>query len=285
MPTPIEHESIHPDNPSHSRIKQADSTKAGTSECASPRSDSKIRYTYCANVTDALNRGGKRAAVEVAFPFRGLWLVQNSPARRVPSHGSELFGEKYAIDFVGVDERHRVSPVRDWRSVFSKEPPEGFVGFGRPLLAPVAGQVAGVHDGEPDHEARRSQLALIPYAFGQASRIRQGIGAIAGNHLVISVAEDLHVALVHLKKGSIRVARGEKVERGQHFANCGNSGNSTQPHVHMQAMDQADPNSARGIPIVFDRFREWRPDSPGFVDRQKAIPGEGSVIEPFPFDV
>jgi hypothetical protein len=75
--------------------------------------------------------------------------------------------------------------------VFSKEPPERFVGFGRPLFAPIGGQVAGVHDGEPDHEARRSQLALIPYAFGQASRIRQGIGAIAGNHLVISVAEGL----------------------------------------------------------------------------------------------
>jgi murein DD-endopeptidase MepM/ murein hydrolase activator NlpD len=121
--------------------------------------------------------------------------------------------------------------------------------------------------------------------FGQASRIRQGIGAIAGNHIVISFADGLHVALVHLKRGSIRVASGQRVERGQHLADCGNSGNSTQPHVHMQAMDQPDPSSARGIPMVFDRFREWRRDSPGVVVRQKAIPDEGSVIEPLPFDV
>jgi hypothetical protein len=53
----------------------------------------------------------------------------------------------------------------------------------------------------------------------------------------------------------------------------------------MQVMDRADPRSARGIPMLFDRFREWRRDSPGFVDRQNAIPGEGSVIEPFPLDV
>jgi hypothetical protein len=37
--------------------------------------------------------------------------------------------------------------------------------------------------------------------------------------------------------------------------------------------------------MVFDRFREWRRDSPNFVDRQNAIPVGGSVIEPFPFDV
>jgi hypothetical protein len=53
----------------------------------------------------------------------------------------------------------------------------------------------------------------------------------------------------------------------------------------MQVMDQADPSSAQGVPMVFDRFREWRRDAPGFVERQNGIPGEGSVIEPFPFDV
>ena len=60
--------------------------------------------------------------VEVHFPFTGLWLVQNSPVRRIPSHGSELFGETYAIDFVGVDESHRSSSIRDWRTAFTKEP-------------------------------------------------------------------------------------------------------------------------------------------------------------------
>jgi murein DD-endopeptidase MepM/ murein hydrolase activator NlpD len=278
-PIPAQRQTIEEPQVGHGYRSQNETT--GTESLQSRIS----KRTYHGQVPGATNRGGQRSAVEVTFPFTGLWLVQNSPARRVPSHGTELFGEKYAIDFVGVDDRHRSSPIRDWRTTFSKEPPERFVGFGRPLLAPVAGQVAGVHDGEPDHEARRSQLALIPYAFGQASRIRQGIGAIAGNHVVISVSEGLHVALVHLKRGSIRVSPGQRVDKGQHLADCGNSGNSTEPHVHLQVMDQADPSSAQGVPMVFDRFREWRRDAPGFVDRQIGIPVEGSVIEPFPFDV
>jgi murein DD-endopeptidase MepM/ murein hydrolase activator NlpD len=219
-------------------------------------------------------------AVELSFPFTGLWLVQNSPARRVPSHGSELFGEKYAIDFVGVDERHRRAAVRDWRTILAKEPPDRFVGFGRSILAPVGGKIAVVHDGEPDHEGRRSQLALIPYALGQGSRARQGIGAIAGNHLVVSTAKGPHVALVHLKAGSIRVSPGQEVVEGQHLADCGNSGNSTEPHVHMQAMDRADPTSAQGIPMVFHRFREWRRGATGPVDRDSGMPHEGSIVQP-----
>ena len=52
----------------------------------------------------------------------------------------------------------------------------------------------------------------------------------------------------------------------------------------MQVMDQADPSTAQGVPMVFDRFREWRSDARGFVDRENGIPDEGSVIEPFSFD-
>ncbi|MFZ0013615.1 MAG: peptidoglycan DD-metalloendopeptidase family protein [Acidimicrobiia bacterium] len=218
--------------------------------------------------------------VEVCFPFTGLWLVENSPARRVPSHGSELFGERYAIDFVGVDDDHRSTSVRDWRTYLSNEPPERFTGFGRPILAPVEGRVAVAHDGESDHEGRRSQLALIRYAFGQASRVRSGIGAIAGNHLVISTAGGVHVALVHLKARSLRVSLGDEVFVGQHLADCGNSGNSTEPHVHMQAMDSADPESAHGLPMTFSRFREWPRAGAQSVDRDGGMPGEGSVVEP-----
>ena len=45
--------------------------------------------------------------VGLSLPFAGLWRVENSPARRVPSHGTDMFGSRYANDFVGVDERHR----------------------------------------------------------------------------------------------------------------------------------------------------------------------------------
>lgn len=224
------------------------------------------------------------STVVLSLPFTDRWLAQNSPARRVPSHGTDLLGQRYAIDFVGVDHRHRTATRRDWRTLVATEPPERFVAFGRPLLAPVDGVVVAVHDGEPDHEARRSPLVLVPYALGQAARLRQGIGAIAGNHLII---EDRNtgafVTLVHIRKGSIRVGVGDQVSVGQPIAQCGNSGNSTQPHVHVQVTDGPDLSVARGVAMAFRDFREWpRGFGRHSHDHDTGLPGEGAVVEPLP---
>lgn len=175
--------------------------------------------------------------IDLRYPFAGRWMARNSPARRVPSHGTHLMGTTYAIDFIGVDQCGRAAPW-SWRAALSTENPDRFVGFRRPILAPCAGSVSAVHDGERDHEARRSQFALIPYALGQANRVRQGPPAIAGNHVVLAIAESgPFILLAHLRAGSIQVAVGDEVEEGEVIGECGNSGNSTQPHVHLQATD------------------------------------------------
>lgn len=220
--------------------------------------------------------------VVLALPFTGRWLVQNSPARRVPSHGTDLFGERYAIDFVGVDERHRTAPVRDWRTVLATEPPSRFVAFGRPVLAPVAGKVVTVLDDEPDHAARRSQLALARYALGQPARVRAGAAAVAGNHVVLALDDGAtYVALVHLRARSVCVDVGDRVTVGQQLGECGSSGNSTQPHVHLQAMDSLDLSVARGVAVTFRGVRRWtRHDRHD--DWDVLLPPEGAVVEPSP---
>lgn len=217
------------------------------------------------------------------LPFAGRWLVQNSPARRVPSHGTDLLGARYAIDFVGVDDHRRTATVRDWRTLVASEPVERFVAFGRPVLAPATGTVVHVHDGEVDHAGRRSQPALVPYALGQRARFRAGAGAMAGNHVVIATAgETRFVVLAHLRAGSLRVDAGQQVVVGQPVAECGNSGNSTQPHVHLQVMDRPDAYGADGVPMVFHRFREWPRGAQGPRLREASLPDEGSVVEPVP---
>lgn len=205
--------------------------------------------------------------VVLAFPFRGSWRVENSPARRVPSHGTSAFGVSHAIDFVAVDAQGRSAP-RTWRTWVGVEAPEGFIGFGEPVLAPVDGVVVAAHDAERDHEARRSQLRLVGYALGQAGRARQGIVGLAGNHVAFAVAPSgPFVLLAHLRQGSARVRVGEVVEVGQHVGECGNSGNSTQPHVHVQVSDSIDGIDATGVPLVFQG-----------PDGQRWVPGEGEIV-------
>jgi hypothetical protein len=213
--------------------------------------------------------------VVLELPFTGRWRAEMSPARRVPSHGTDLFGITYAIDFVGVDDRDRSAPA-SWRSLVGTEPPESFAGFGRPILAPASGRVVLAHDGEPDHPGRRSPVTLVPYALGQARRLRAGITAIAGNHVMLALGpRGPFVGLVHLRRGSVRVRAGDDVSPGDVLGECGNSGNSTQPCVHVQVTDSVEWPGARGVPI---RFRAYRRASNGAVV-ENGIPGEREIIE------
>lgn len=187
--------------------------------------------------------------LDLAYPFQGRWLVQNSPANRVPSHGTPFFATAYAIDFVPVDERGRSARL-SLASILRPEPPELFPGFGRQLTAPAPGVVVAVHDGEPDHEAFRG-LPSIRYALTQKRRAANGWSALGGNHVIIELRTGEFVALCHLQHGSLRVSAGQSVAVGDEIGQCGNSGNSTEPHVHMQAMDAKDLDHANAIPISF----------------------------------
>lgn len=217
--------------------------------------------------------------VVLSLPFRETWQAQNSPARRIPSHGTHVFATTYAIAFVATQDG-RSAAVRDWRTVLGTEPNERFYAFGRPILSPADGVVSAMHDGEPDHAARRSPLTLVSYLASQASRAQSGAAALAGNHVVVELAGGgRFVVLAHLKHSSIRVRPGDRVQVGQHLGDCGNSGNSTQPHLHLQVMDELDPFAARGVPIAFRSFRAWsRPSEPPRVVTE-GLPNEAETVE------
>lgn len=186
--------------------------------------------------------------LELAYPFTGRWLVQNSPADRVPSHGTVRFASSYAIDFVPVDESGR-SAAFGLESLVRPEPPEKFVGFGRVVFAPADGTVVAVHDSAPDHPAYRG-LSSLGYALTQRRRVDAGWLALAGNHVMIRTTRGI-VALCHLQRGSAQVSPEEDVRIGDEIGRCGNSGNSTEPHLHVQAIDRFDIGRAVAVRIAF----------------------------------
>ena len=129
----------------------------------------------------------------------------------------------------------------------------------------------------PTTSAADPRFTLIPYLLGQAGRVRAGVDAIAGNHVIIAVSPTgPFVGLVHLRQGSLRVGIGDVVSVGDPLAECGNSGNSTEPCVHVQVTDSIDWRTARGIPIL---FRAYRSVGTG-ATVQNGLPGEREIVEP-----
>jgi hypothetical protein len=112
--------------------------------------------------------------------------------------------------------------------------------YGVPVVAPVSGPVVKAHDGEPD---------AVPGV------LTNNFEAPTGNHIVIQLQTGTYLIIAHLKQGSVLVQAGETVEEGQVIAQCGNSGNTSEPHIHIHHQRQ-DPavfpvNFAEGLPLYF----------------------------------
>lgn len=109
--------------------------------------------------------------------------------------------------------------------------------YDQAVRAPAAGRVVAVHDGDPDAPP------------GQRDRRRGG-----GNRIVLEIAPDQYLFIVHLRPGSIRVAPGESVRQGDIVARVGNSGNSSEPHLHLHVQDAPVPGDGQGIPFYFSDY-------------------------------
>ena len=78
---------------------------------------------------------------------------------------------------------------------------------------------------------------------------------MSGNRVMIETTSDAHstvaVALCHLQKDSVTVTVGQAVRIGDQVGRCGNSGNSTEPHLHLHALDGRDLVRSEAVPITF----------------------------------
>jgi murein DD-endopeptidase MepM/ murein hydrolase activator NlpD len=85
----------------------------------------------------------------------------------------------------------------------------------------------------------------------QNELLAQGYKSVIGNYVVLRHAGNEYSHYAHLKQGSVRVKTGDSVTRGQILGHLGQTGNSTEPHLHFQLTDGPDPMYSRGVPIVF----------------------------------
>ena len=121
------------------------------------------------------------------------------------------------------------------------------------------------------------------YLFVEAAlRELLGSGRILGNHIVLDLGNGVYAAMAHLRRGSVRVAAGDVVRAGQHIADCGNSGNSTEPHLHLQLMDHPRAALAAGLPMEFDSFEVEAQCRSGMPRNGEPflVPGREDVTQP-----
>ena len=180
-----------------------------------------------------------------AFPLRGNWYDGAAPS--LHSHHRWAPMEQFAHDFVGMGPN--LNTYRRTGAHFAD-----YYAYGEPVLAAASGVVvAAVNDQREDESAMKQPNETQDAYFtrlraDQAERLSHGALGIIGNHVIIDHGGEFSV-YAHLKPGSVRVRAGERVTQGQQIGQVGSSGNSTEPHLHFQVCNSADPLMCAGIPI------------------------------------
>jgi murein DD-endopeptidase MepM/ murein hydrolase activator NlpD len=201
----------------------------------------------------------------VGFPLRGAgWMAVDSPADRVPSHGTDMLGQRYAIDLIKVDDRlhPRFHPASTLRTVVLGVPTRECYAWGEPVHSPLDGEVVAAVDGAGEPRRVHPVLSLFRVLWTGLTFRPGRLAQVLGNHIVMRNG-DIFAAFVHLAPGTVQVSAGQSVWSGDLLGRVGHTRNSTSPHLHFQLMDAGDPLTASGVPFLFAEYEvsadgQWR---------------------------
>ena len=178
----------------------------------------------------------------LVFPFRGKGIVLQAGAA---NGGHRNRSGQFAIDVMGTDAAWSVCADGDGKKN------DDYPGWGRDLIAPAAGIVVALRADRPDQPIGDSS---DPAYF--APEFRALGGGDPGNFLVIDHGRGEFSMLAHFMAGSLRVAKGDRVEQRQVLGKLGHSGDTNSPHVHYQLQAGPDWENADALPFRFANVRD-----------------------------
>jgi murein DD-endopeptidase MepM/ murein hydrolase activator NlpD len=216
-------------------------------------------------VADHELAGELRDAIVVDFPLRGEWAAYHTPGSKIPSHGTDILGQRYAYDLLRVagDMGWRFSPAGMASYLFVGVPTRDCYGWNQPIHAPFDGVVVAARDGIAErgriHPVRELVLALKNSLTFRPTV--ENVQKLVGNHVILRRDDRVHAVFAHMTTGSVSVQDGQAVRTGDLLGRVGHTGNSTAPHLHFQLMDAADPLTARGLACAFRQYEVRRDGS------------------------
>ncbi|MGO4703650.1 M23 family metallopeptidase [Dyella sp. 2RAB6] len=206
----------------------------------------------------AATKVGSQKPMTLGPPLRGgRWLAHEGPGNAHSHHWGSLVAvngdltipQRYALDLVGVDASgHAMRPgIKDMQKTTYAD----WIGYGAEVIAVADGVVRDTRDGEQEHKPLSPQPE-------PASLTADGL---FGNYVVLELQPGIFATYAHLKKGSVKVKPGDRIQRGQLLGQLGQSGNSAAPHLHFQLSTAVTFEGSEGLPYVFESFDYLGPES------------------------
>ncbi len=218
----------------------------------------------------------KNPVVVISSPLVGEdWVAANGPSntslhRRalIPINGHAYISQRFAIDWVQVypdGKTYKGDPSNN----------KNYRAYGTEIHAVADGVVTQVGDGIPQNTPGAKSLA-VPIT----------LETIGGNHVIMEIGNGLFAFYAHMQPGSLRVKVGDKVKRGQVLGLLGNTGNSSEPHLHFQICSANSELGSEGLPYAFTSFEvQGKADEDklslfpgGAVKHEMEIPTEGEIV-------
>ena len=169
------------------------------------------------------------------LPFIGKWTVINGGAVKTLSHSWAILPQRYAYDFIIMD---------DDGNFFSgdKDLLQSYHCYGKDIIAPADGEVVKVSKQYKDSRV-------------DGKNVYCDAPDIWGNSITIKHKECEYSMIAHLMPNSITINVGDTVKQGEVIAKCGNSGNTSMPHIHFQLQSSKNAFLSSGIPIAFTNIK------------------------------
>lgn len=170
-----------------------------------------------------------RTRANMRLPFEGEWFVVWGGRTLEQNYHAVSRGQRFAHDLVKVvDGKTHRGNGRELDHYYC---------WNEKVLAPADGRVVDTVDGLRDQ------------AIGTTNTAQPD-----GNHVILDLGNDEYALLAHLRQGSVRVKTGDSVSAGTELGRCGNSGNTSEPHLHFHLQNHPRFGEGDGLPAFFKDY-------------------------------